>query len=88
LENNYRKTTIKLILLPLYIPLSANTLLGCFMENRTSPQKNSPTPRETFERALELVRNQTMMREDIMRFSLESAIRLQENRGPIMLYGL
>ena len=36
------------------------------MENSTSPQKNSPTPRETFERALELVRNQTMMREDIM----------------------
>ncbi|MBT7460138.1 MAG: hypothetical protein HN794_03760 [Euryarchaeota archaeon] len=58
------------------------------METNTSPQVVSPTPRETFERALKLVRNQTIMREDIMRFSLESAIRLQENRGPIMLYGL
>ena len=58
------------------------------MENHASPQKVSPTPRETFARALKLVRNQTIMREDIMRFSLESAIRLQENRGPIMLYGL
>ena len=59
-----------------------------FMETNTSPQVVSPTPRETFARALKLVRNQTIMREDIMRFSLESAIRLQENRGPIMLYGL
>ncbi|MFL2985109.1 MAG: hypothetical protein ACJZ5B_06480 [Candidatus Poseidoniaceae archaeon] len=58
------------------------------MENHSSPQEVSPTPSETFERALKLVRNQTIMREDIMRFSLESAIRLQENRGPIMLYGL
>jgi hypothetical protein len=58
------------------------------METHTSPQEISPTPRETFERALALVRNQTIMREDILRFSLESAIRLQENRGPIMLYGL
>ncbi|MBL6891719.1 MAG: hypothetical protein ISR22_06710 [Candidatus Poseidoniaceae archaeon] len=58
------------------------------MENNSSPQEVSPTPSETFERALKLVRNQTIMREDIMRFSLESAIRLQENRGPIMLYGL
>tara|TARA_B100000497_G_C7317588_1_gene212519 strand:- start:349 stop:525 length:177 start_codon:yes stop_codon:yes gene_type:complete len=58
------------------------------METNTSPQEVSPTPKETFERALKLVRNQTIMREDIMRFSLESAIRLQENRGPIMLYGL
>ena len=58
------------------------------METHTSPQEISPTPRETFERALALVRNQTIMREDILRFSRESAIRLQENRGPIMLYGL
>ena len=58
------------------------------MENHASPQEVGPTPRETFARALKLVRNQTIMREDIMRFSLESAIRLQENRGPIMLYGL
>lgn len=58
------------------------------MENYTPPQKVSPSPRETFARALKLVRNQTIMREDIMRFSLESAIRLQEGRGPIMLYGL
>lgn len=58
------------------------------METHTSPEEISPTPRETFERALALVRNQTIMREDILRFSLESAIRLQENRGPIMLYGL
>jgi len=28
------------------------------------------------------------MREDIMRVSLETAARLQKNRGPIMLYGL
>ena len=58
------------------------------METHTSPEEISPTPRETFERALALVRNQTIMREDILRFSLESAIRLQENRGPIRLYGL
>jgi len=58
------------------------------MEKQNPPEKNSPSPRETFERALALVRNQTIMREDIMRFSLETAARLQKNRGPIMLYGL
>ncbi|MDP6334576.1 MAG: hypothetical protein QF479_08085 [Candidatus Poseidoniaceae archaeon] len=58
------------------------------MENHQPSQKISPTPRETFERALRLVKNQTILREDIMRFCLESAIRLQETRGPIMLYGL
>ena len=58
------------------------------MEKQPSPEKISPSPRETFERALALVRNQTVMREDIMRVSLETAARLQKNRGPIMPYGL
>ena len=58
------------------------------MENQPSPRKISPSPKETFERALKLVRSQAAIRDDIMRVSRDAAIKLQEERGPIMLYGL
>jgi|GEM_PF-6809013 hypothetical protein len=58
------------------------------MENNAPLRIISPTPREAFERALAYVRNQTAIREDIMRVAREAAIKLQDERGPIMLYGL
>ena len=47
----------------------------------------APPPKVTFERALERVRSQIEIRNDIMRASLETALRLQEGRGSFMLYG-
>ena len=70
------------------IHLSGNSMLAYIMENQVSPEIISPSPKETFERVLTHVRKQTAIRNEIMRVARESAIKLQEERGPIMLYGL
>ena len=57
------------------------------MEKQVNNRSNKTPPRETFERALERVRSQIEIRNDIMRASLETALRLQEGRGTFMLYG-
>ena len=57
-----------------------------FMERQPhKPAVKAPT-RETFARALNRVRSQIDIRNDIMRASLETAQRLQEGRGTFMLY--
>ena len=57
------------------------------MEKQVDNRSNKTPPRETFERALERVRSQIEIRNDIMRASLETALRLQEGRGSFVLYG-
>ena len=57
------------------------------MEKQVNNRSKKTPPRETFERALERVRSQIEMRNDIMRASLETALRLQEGRGSFVLYG-
>ena len=56
------------------------------MESQPDKISKAP-PKVTFERALERVRSQIEIRNDIMRASLETALRLQEGRGSFMLYG-
>ena len=58
-----------------------------YMERQPHKPAVKAPPRETFERALERVRSQIEIRNDIMRASLETALRLQEGRGSFMLYG-
>ncbi len=62
-------------------------LYGQFMEKLPHKPAVKAPPKETFERALERVRSQIEIRNDIMRASLETALRLQEGRGTFMLYG-
>lgn len=57
------------------------------MEKQSHKPAVKAPPKETFERALERVRSQIEIRNDIMRASLETALRLQEGRGTFMLYG-
>ena len=57
------------------------------MESQPKKAPAKAPPEVTFERALERVRSQIEIRNDIMRASLETALRLQEGRGPFMLYG-
>ena len=57
------------------------------MERQPIKSANKAPPKVTFERALERVRSQIEIRNDIMRASLETAMRLQEGRGSFMLYG-
>ena len=57
------------------------------MESQPKKAPAKAPPEVTFERALERVRSQIEIRNDIMRASLETALRLQEGRGTIMLYG-
>ncbi|MBL6896862.1 MAG: hypothetical protein ISR23_07270 [Candidatus Poseidoniaceae archaeon] len=60
---------------------------GKFMERQPPKPAVKAPPKETFARALNRVRSQTDIRNDIMRASLETAQRLQEGRGTFMLYG-
>ena len=57
------------------------------MEIQPIESANKAPPKVTFERALERVRSQIEIRNDIMRASLETAMRLQEGRGSFILYG-
>ena len=57
------------------------------MERQPNKPSVKAPPKETFERALERVRSQIDIRNDILRASLETALRLQEGRGTFMLYG-
>ncbi|MFL2881667.1 MAG: hypothetical protein ACJ0CN_00655 [Candidatus Poseidoniaceae archaeon] len=57
------------------------------MERQPNKPAVKAPPKETFVRALERVRSQIDIRNDIMRASLETALRLQEGRGTFMLYG-
>ena len=56
------------------------------MESRSKKAPAKAPPQVTFERALERVRSQIAIRNDIMRASLKTAQRLQEGRGTFMLY--
>ena len=51
------------------------------MESQPDKTASKAPPKVTFERALERVRSQIEIRNDIMRASLETALRLQEGRG-------
>lgn len=62
-------------------------LVSKFMERQPHKPAVKAPPKETFARALNRVRSQTDIRNDIMRASLETAQRLQEGRGTFMLYG-
>ena len=57
-----------------------------FMEKQPNKPAVKAPPKETFARALNRVRSQIDIRNDIMRASLETAQRLQEGRGTFMLY--
>ena len=57
-----------------------------FMERQPYKPAVKAPPKETFARALNRVRSQIDIRNDIMRASLETAQRLQEGRGTFMLY--
>ena len=59
----------------------------CMLQIKEGVTDSKTPPKETFERALERVRSQIEMRNDIMRASLETALRLQEGRGSFVLYG-
>lgn len=61
--------------------------VGSLMESQPDKTASKAPPKVTFERALERVRSQIEIRNDIMRASLETALRLQEGRGSFMLYG-
>lgn len=61
--------------------------VGSLMESQSDKTASKAPPKVTFERALERVRSQIEIRNDIMRASLETALRLQEGRGSFMLYG-
>ena len=56
------------------------------MEREKHEHGNKAAPRVSFEKALERVRSQIEIRNDIMRASLETALRLQEKNGSFMLY--
>ncbi len=58
-----------------------------FMERQPNKPAVKAPPKETFARALNRVRSQIDIHNDIMRASLETALRLQEGRGSFMLYG-
>ena len=58
-----------------------------YMESQPKKAPAKAPPEVTFERALERVRSQIEIRNDIIRASLETALRLQEGRGTFMLYG-
>ena len=57
------------------------------MESQPKKAPAKAPPEVTFERALERVRSQIEIRNDIMRASQETALRLQKGRGSFMLYG-
>ncbi len=57
------------------------------MEKQPNKARGKAPPKETFERAVARVNSQIEIRNDIMRASLETALRLQEGRGSFMLYG-
>ena len=59
--------------------------IGLHMEKQVNNTSKKMPPKETFEKALERVRSQIEMRNDIMRASLETALRLQEGRGSFVL---
>jgi len=56
------------------------------MENQPNVNASKASPRETFEKALERVRSQIAIHNDIMRASLETAARLQQGRGTYVLF--
>ena len=61
-------------------------VFGHYMESQSKKTPAKAPPEVTFERALERVRSQIAIRNDIMRASFETAQRLQEGRGNFMLY--
>ena len=71
---------------PLYHTFITLQVIDLFMARQPNRAKEATTPRESFEKAVARVKSQIEIHNDIMRASMETALRLQEGRGNFVLY--